>query len=110
MAAARHYAAEQLRDLAPEDLQVVLLAVSELATNAVRHAGTGFLLRLVPAGADALRIEVEDGGGGVPVAKMPPATALHGRGLLVVEALSSAWGVERVEGGVGKVVWAVVPA
>jgi hypothetical protein len=78
------------------------LLVSELVTNAVLHAGTPLdvVLRL---GADRLRVEVRDGSPRLPERKHYATTASTGRGLLLVEALAAAWGVE--EAGGGKVVW-----
>ncbi|WP_432137070.1 ATP-binding protein [Streptomyces sp. bgisy154] len=75
------------------------LLVAELVTNAVRHGttpGRGFRLRLVldPAGP-SLRIEVTDTRPDrrppAPGA-LPPASGESGRGLLLVEALSTRWG------------------
>lgn len=88
------------------------LLVSELVTNAVLHAHTGVTLGL-RVGAGRLRVEVADGSLDRPRPRHPADDAVTGRGLLLVDALSSAWGAELREGG--KVVWfevavdAVVP-
>ncbi|QLJ05549.1 ATP-binding protein [Streptomyces sp. NEAU-sy36] len=88
------------------------LLVSELATNAVAHGrvpGRDFELRLtLLPGADALRIEVSDARGERRLQMLRGAPQdEHGRGLILVEALSREWGVtERV---VGKTVWAEIP-
>jgi hypothetical protein len=39
-----------------------------------------------------LTVAVTDGGGGLPIRKTPAATARSGRGVLIVEKLSDAWG------------------
>ncbi|MFI6645817.1 ATP-binding protein [Streptomyces sp. NPDC050504] len=83
----------------------VVLCVSELATNAIQHGvpvGRGFLLR-VRCGSETLRVEVHDGGGGVPRTRVPEGES--GRGLVLVEALADKWGVGEREAGPGKVVW-----
>ncbi|MGP3952287.1 ATP-binding protein [Streptomyces sp. 7N604] len=56
---------------------------------------------------DGVRIEVHDAADMWPEKQAPDADAEHGRGLALVAALASRWGVnERV--GVGKSVWAVL--
>ncbi|MFF0061830.1 ATP-binding protein [Streptomyces sp. NPDC005279] len=88
------------------------LVVAELASNAVLHArvpGRDFALRLEHR-TDALRIEVADVRGDRPVAAPPMTTATtadHGRGLVIVDALASRWGVTD-RPGPGKVVWAEI--
>jgi anti-sigma regulatory factor (Ser/Thr protein kinase) len=70
------------------------LAVSELATNAVTHAGTAFDVVVETDGS--LRVEVEDGSTATPIKQPTSATALHGRGLQIVEELCDRWGVHVV--------------
>ena len=73
----------------------VRLLVSELVTNAVRHAG-GEAVRLVVAiTAETLRIEVHDPGHGFTL-KPPPDDPLRasGWGLVLVEELADRWGVD----------------
>jgi MEDS: MEthanogen/methylotroph, DcmR Sensory domain/Histidine kinase-like ATPase domain len=82
------------------------LVVSELATNAVIHAGTAFSVALRCDGS-AVRIAVHDSSSMQPVMGDGNPTALSGRGLLLVAAVSSAWGVEF--GPDGKTVWAELP-
>jgi len=82
------------------------LVVTELVTNALIHAGTACGLRLRFTG-ETLRIEVEDGGDGVPDLQVADQAAEHGRGLLLVSALCLAWGIDA--GAEGKIVWAELP-
>jgi anti-sigma regulatory factor (Ser/Thr protein kinase) len=90
--------------IAAED---VLLLVSELATNAVLHARSDFLVR-VRAWPDRVRVEVSDGNSRLPTVVSVPADAYSGRGLLLLQALSSAWGVES-HAAEGKTIWFEVP-
>lgn len=82
------------------------LVASELVTNAVVHAGTPIelTLRLV---SPLLHIAVRDSGDGqARIAGLVDETAESGRGLLLVDALSSSWG--NLVPQIGKVVWAAV--
>ncbi|MEU8889045.1 ATP-binding protein [Streptomyces sp. NPDC048442] len=86
-------------------IEPVLLCVSELATNALRHGvppGREFDVRVL-AGGGLLRIEVHDSGGGRVEAARPDGELEYGRGLLLVGALADRWGVGDRE--IGKVVW-----
>lgn len=85
-------------------LDDALLVASELATNAVTHAGSSCRIRLTLHDA-AVRIDVIDSGVGTPEPRPSSDTEEHGRGLHLVAALSTAWGMEVVPGE-GKVVWA----
>jgi anti-sigma regulatory factor (Ser/Thr protein kinase) len=85
---------------------VIESVVGELAANAVLHARSRFTLSLRNRG-DRVLIEVADANPRLPTVASVPAGALSGRGLIIVERLSRAWGV-RVQPGEGKVVWAEV--
>jgi anti-sigma regulatory factor (Ser/Thr protein kinase) len=85
------------------DLHDAVLLASELATNAVVHARSGFEVA-VSTDDDRLRVEVSDADPGVPQVQWVPAGATSGRGLLIVETLATDWGVTPLEGG-GKTVW-----
>ena len=81
--------------ITPERMRDVRLLVSELVTNAVRHAG-GEAVRLVVAlTGDTLRIEVHDPGRGFELTP-PPEDPLRasGWGLVLVEELADRWGVD----------------
>ncbi|MGH2949849.1 MAG: ATP-binding protein [Solirubrobacteraceae bacterium] len=77
------------------------LLVSEVVTNAVRHANlaAGDVIRLVVDLADhALRVEVHDPGGGfVPSAPTPDPARPSGWGLYLVAELADRWGVDSDE-------------
>jgi anti-sigma regulatory factor (Ser/Thr protein kinase) len=79
--------------------------VSELASNAVIHAGTGFMVRLVHDG-DTTRIEVLDGSIRKAQSRRYALEATTGRGLRLVENLSREWGASG--SAKGKTVWAIV--
>jgi CheY-like chemotaxis protein len=83
-----------------------LLVVSELVTNAILHADSDCELRLSST-QSAVRIEVADEGTGTPEPQLPALDDVHGRGLYLVGALTTAWGVQRAPDG-GKLVWAEV--
>jgi len=103
-AAARHFAVDAVRRLGAADLaDDTALVVTELAANAMVHAGTGFTVDLA-AGPDVLRISVRDASPLPPAAAAAglPAVPLHGLG--AVAALARRWGVEPL-GHSGKSVW-----
>ncbi|RJK94189.1 ATP-binding protein [Vallicoccus soli] len=78
------------------------LLVSELVANAVLHARTEVEVRVV-AQEGGVRVEVQDGSPVLPLPGALRATAMSGRGLVLVATLARRWGVEPREGG--KVVW-----
>lgn len=89
------------------DVDDALLVVSELVTNAITHGDSTCQLRLRTTAA-TLRVEVLDSGAGTPDPRAPSATREHGRGLHLVSALTTAWGIDQVPGR-GKLVWAELP-
>ena len=80
----------------------VALLVSEVATNAVVH-GHGDVQVLVTSYEHVLRVEVADGSPRLPAVRAAGLLEEGGRGLGMVEMLSSRWGV--APRGPGKVVW-----
>lgn len=105
---ARHFAERTLHGWGCGHLlDDAMLVVSELVMNAVTHAASHCRLDLRLA-SGALRIEVTDTGPGSPEPQPVDLTKASGRGLLIVAAMSSAWGIDPVEGG--KVVWAELAA
>ena len=81
--------------LAPERLRDVRLLVSELVTNAVRHAGGDAVRLIVALSGGRLRVEVHDPGSGFQVREAPddPLRA-SGWGLVLVAELADRWGVD----------------
>ena len=78
----------------------LMLLVSELVTNAVRHArGEEFEVRL-EVRPDLLRLEVHDEGTGFAPRIAPNGDAGGGYGLFIVDRLADRWGVEHDDGGV----------
>ena len=78
------------------------LVISELATNAIAHARSGFIVALsVRDGVP--RVSVRDASPELPIVRDPSPMTVTGRGVFLVNAIASSWGTERV--GDGKVVW-----
>jgi anti-sigma regulatory factor (Ser/Thr protein kinase) len=102
---ARTFVAEALADTAV-DGDVVRLLTSELATNAVLHAGAGFHVR-VRSDPSVVRVEVANSEPELLLAMREPS-ARGGRGLQLVSALSRDWGAESSRDE--KVVWFEIPA
>jgi len=85
-------------------LDDALLVASELAANAVTHANSSCRIRLSLT-ETAFRIDVIDSGAGTPEPQPSSDTSEHGRGLHLIGALTTAWGLEIIPGD-GKIVWA----
>lgn len=85
-----------------EDLDPAQLAMSEIVTNALVHAGTPMTLRILLA-PHGLRVELGDGSQRMPARREFGQAAATGRGLHLVEELTSRWGA--YPQGEGKVVW-----
>ena len=89
-----------------------VLVVSELLSNAIRHARPlpGSSLRLAWALTDgAVEIAVTDGGSATrPITAQATVSSLGGRGLDIVDYLARSWGVRTDDSGL--TVWAVVAA
>lgn len=106
--AARKFAVHELSAYPADLLEVIELLVSELAGNCVRHTNSSFAVRI---GADRrrIRISVTDQGPGSPAVRSLDPDAVAGRGLALVEMLSSSWGVRRNRSLTGgKAVWFVL--
>lgn len=87
---------------AEADADALLLLTSELVTNAVVHARTSLSLSLRSSDG-CIRLTVTDENSRSVHPRRADATDEGGRGLMLVEALSSAWGVESHDSG--KEVW-----
>jgi anti-sigma regulatory factor (Ser/Thr protein kinase) len=92
------------------------LVVSELVTNAVNASerladgehGLPTIQLWLSADDERVRVQVWDASEELPKRQIPEADAEHGRGLLIVDAICEARGEFRLEGGNGKIVWALV--
>jgi serine/threonine-protein kinase RsbW len=97
-AEARHALGDMADVLPGGRARDVRLLVSELVTNAVRHANlaSGDVILLVIDLADStLRVEVHDPGGGfIPSAPSPDPARPSGWGLYLVAELADRWGVD----------------
>ena len=77
------------------------LLISELATNAILYAKGEFVVRIEIS--RNLYVEVANHSPLVPLPLSPQGNASQGRGLQIVDALASSWGVEPTSRG--KVLW-----
>lgn len=80
----------------------LLLCVSEVVTNAVRHARTQAHLTVFRK-ARSLTVEVRDGSQDLPIRRPISPVAVTGRGLRILDQLTTQWGTRAT--GSGKVVW-----
>ena len=101
---ARRFVEEELRPAgAGEDtLCHAQLLVTELVTNAARHAHSAVDLT-VARNRDRVRIEARDDSSAFPAPPRAETETRH-RGLQLIEDLSEGWGVD-VRGDDGKIVW-----
>jgi len=93
----------------PEDVtETAVLLLSELMTNAYRHAkvpaGREIWARCVETD-DRLRLTVTDASDVLPVLREAAPDDESGRGLPLVAALADDWGAEPRPCGIGKTVW-----
>lgn len=97
---------ELMRHRCPADTaEVAELLITELVTNALVHTDQGAEVSARLA-ADRLRVEVRDYAARRPRPYVPTADdGTHGRGLVLVQALADAWGVDAAVQAGGKVVW-----
>ncbi|HYH52288.1 MAG TPA: ATP-binding protein [Acidimicrobiia bacterium] len=104
-AAARRFVRAALESVEAEPVVVETaeLLTDELVTNAIVHAQCKSYL-FIRALRGSVRVEVTDPDDRLPAMAAPDADALGGRGLVIVNGLASAWGVERAADG-GKTVW-----
>jgi anti-sigma regulatory factor (Ser/Thr protein kinase) len=110
---ARHTVSDELYagGVRPPVLDDAVLVVSELVSNAIRHAAP------LPSGdiqvgwslfPDLVHIEIVDGGAPTrPQARSASVSSLGGRGLEIVRCLAAEWGVDERSDTV--TVWADLP-
>jgi anti-sigma regulatory factor (Ser/Thr protein kinase) len=103
--AARRFVRDVLmsRDVSKYVVDTVELLTSEVVTNAIVHGRSGPQLS-VEIDGDVVRVAVRDMSSEVPVRRLSHVDDVSGRGVVIVEELASAWGVER-EGNGAKRVW-----
>lgn len=101
---ARRFALDAAGQLATSARHKLELLVSELATNAVTHAGTPFEVAVRRSGCTVL-VKVSDNGDSGITLHQPEPTDVHGRGLPIVAALAGDWGVIDSRATPGKTVW-----
>ena len=100
---AREVTREHLAGTCPKDaVEIAALLVTELVTNAVLHARTAIMVG-IEASPGHVMLRVTDGSEAQPVRRNYATDASTGRGIKLVEALASSWGVERSASG--KAVW-----
>ncbi|MFI8910918.1 SpoIIE family protein phosphatase [Streptomyces sp. NPDC053513] len=107
IAEAREQVRQLLHDWSDGDqLDAAVLMVSEMVTNVLVHTdGDALLVAEVACGEKArrLRVEVSDGSDELPHKRHPGEMASSGRGLVLMEMLADAWGVD--PRGEGKAIW-----
>ncbi|WP_030321397.1 ATP-binding SpoIIE family protein phosphatase [Streptomyces flavochromogenes] len=107
IASAREQVRQLLHDWRDEEqLDSAVLMVSEMVTNVLVHTdGDALLVAEVACGEKArrLRVEVSDGSDELPHKRHPGEMASSGRGLVLMEMLADAWGVD--PRGEGKAIW-----
>lgn len=104
--AARRFATSTLAAWGLELLRDrVELAVSEMTTNAILHARSRFTVELT-RGPDRVQLKVADAGASMASESQPMAeeSATGGRGIPLVNAIASRWGIDLAESG--KTIWA----
>jgi anti-sigma regulatory factor (Ser/Thr protein kinase) len=106
-AAARRFVVEALSRWGHDRATVddARLIVSELATNAVVHACAPFTV-VVRSQDECVHVAVKDPNPAAPTVRACAEAEISGRGLQLVGAVASAWGVEPAVDG--KTVWAEV--
>ena len=82
--------------------------ITELATNAVLHARTGFTVTISCRVDGAIRVSVRDASLLPPRLRRPALFDGSGRGLALVAAIATGWGIDVLADG--KVVWAQLPS
>ena len=102
---ARRLVRSALMEERPELAFDTELVVSELVTNAALYGEPPVVVRVLVN--RVVRVEVLDGSHTGPIVVPRGTTTMTGRGLAMVAAVASQWGVEHLD-PVGKMVWAVL--
>lgn len=107
-AEARHAVDDLAEQLGEDRLGDVRLLVSELVTNALRHADLApeDSITLTVRVGDVVRVEVADPGPGFEFdGRADDPGTVDGWGLYLVATLADRWAVERDDAGTANVVW-----
>ncbi|HUR23116.1 MAG TPA: ATP-binding protein [Acidimicrobiales bacterium] len=83
-------------------VDTVELLTSEVVTNAIIHGKSGPELAVTVDG-NVVRVAVQDLSPAVPVRNLAHLDDVSGRGVVIVEEMAAAWGVEQRDGS--KRVW-----
>lgn len=101
--------------------ETAALIASELVANAANAAGVtpetggpgaasvGQIRLTLCYARQALRIEVSDASTSPPVLSQVPPEAESGRGMLIIDALTTEWSYSYLPAGLGKTVYCVLP-
>ncbi|MFF3171453.1 SpoIIE family protein phosphatase [Streptomyces sp. NPDC057900] len=106
LSSARHMIRAAVRAWGAKDrADEVELAADELTTNALMHTDGGAIvtIRVLTGAGRRLRVDVEDRSSALPRRRDAGESGVSGRGLMLVDQLADAWGVE--SRGTGKCVW-----
>ncbi|MGD3105400.1 SpoIIE family protein phosphatase [Streptomyces sp. YGL11-2] len=107
IAEARRQIRAVLHDWAdPDQVDAAVLMVSEVVTNVLKHTdGDALLVAEISGerGRRRIRVDVADGSDELPHRRRPGELASSGRGLVLMELLAGAWGVD--PRGDGKSTW-----
>lgn len=100
---ARRWFRALVRDLPADDADAAEAVFAEIASNAVQH-GRGTVTVTVMLLGSTVHCAVRDAGWRLPRLRPPwRADVEHGRGMMIVAALASDWGIHRHL--LGKTVW-----
>lgn len=104
--AARRFVVEHAEFLPAELVEDAELLVSELVSNAVRYGRPAITL-IISLEPPLIGVSVRDEGEMISSASpnSAPTSAVSGRGLVIVDRLSSSWGVTPADPPPGKSVW-----
>jgi anti-sigma regulatory factor (Ser/Thr protein kinase) len=85
----------------PIDPHVAVLLTSELVTNAIKHKAddNDTVLLIITWADDQMRVEVHDASRFEPLLVDAPPDAETGRGLMLVDSLSTEWGFRKTAAG-----------